>query len=177
MTQKNKNLSSIITLVIFFMLAIASSPKNMSYSDFDKWVPKDFDPNTCILLIQKHPVNDKQNKRMLEFLEKKYPYRYEVVGAGPIFNPEGKYTNREIYKYAVVWEMKNHQSTSTNTYRTSSSTMTSSTSTRTVYDLYGSFLNLNTREKSKYTKKGMNYGQVGYMPFFNSIVKKFKVKE
>jgi hypothetical protein len=161
MIQKNKIVASIIALCIFFALGIACSPKNMSYSDFDKWIPNDFDPNNCILLIQKHPLNDKQNKRMEAFLEKNYPYRYEVVDAGLIYGGLGKYIDRSLYKYSISWKFESNYSAA---------------SKQMNYDLYGYFIDLNTKKKSNTTKRINNFGQVGYVPFMNSIIKKFKVK-
>jgi hypothetical protein len=162
MNQKSKHVTSIITLVIFFMLAIASSPKNMSYSDSDKWIPNNFDPNSSILLIQKHPLNDKQNKKMEAFLEKNYPYRYEVVNEGFIYGGLGKYIDRSLYKYAISWKFESNYSAA---------------SKQMNYDLYGYFIDLNTKQKSNTTKRINNFGQLGYVPFINSIIKKFKEKK
>jgi hypothetical protein len=159
MELKNKNLLSVLILIVFFVIGVASSPKNMVYRDFEKWMPVTFNPNTTILLVEKHPIDNKQNDRMKTFLEKKYPYRYEIVDIGSILNPSGKYADRSLYKFAVTWKIESSRD---------------AISKSNGADLIGQFVDLTTNEKSKSTNAGNGFGQLGYMPFFNSIVKKFK---
>src|SRR5436309_9506300 len=99
MTTRIKNCLSILTLTFFFIIAIASSHKNGTFTDAPNWTPKDFNPNNTVLLIQRHPINDKQNERMIGYLEKNYPYRYEVVDKSVIQNKTGKYSDTKMYQF------------------------------------------------------------------------------
>lgn len=167
MQTKTKTYLSILTLAVFFIMGIASSPAHKVFSDADNWIPSDFKPDHGTLLIETHPVNSKQNDRMLDFLQKNYPYPYEVVNKDAIESKTGKYADTKKYPFAVMWNDKGSINTTLNT-------STGTYSNMPQYDLFGNFVDRNTGKTYPATKKINNYGQVGYVPFFNSITKKFK---
>jgi hypothetical protein len=76
---------------------------NRSYSDAAKWVPSDFDPSKSTLLVEHYPGKEKSNKSMKNFIDKKYPGKYEIVNKEDILAINGKYTDTKFYKYAVLW--------------------------------------------------------------------------
>lgn len=166
MTAKTKNNLSIFTMVLFFIMGVASTASHQTFSDVDKFIPPDFNPDKGILLIQIHPVNSKQNDRMLEFLQKNYLHPYEVVAKSEIDNKSGKYADTKKYPFAVLWRDSESIHYSQNSNGTSSN--------MPEYDLYGHFVDRSTGNAYPETKKINNYGQVGYVPFFNSIIKHFK---
>src|SRR4051812_11928484 len=132
MTTRAKNGLSILCLMFFFIVAVASSHKDATFKDADNWIPSDFNPNKNVLLIQKHPVNNKQNERMIEWLEKNYPYRYELVDVPDLKCKSGKYADSKTYPFAVEWNLHASQATHFGPNGQSSSS--------TQYDLCGNFI-------------------------------------
>ena len=156
---------SIGCIVTFFLLGFAStSSKNGTYSDVNNWMPKDFDPNTT-LLIETHPLGAKQNEKMIKFLEENYPYRYEVVNRDIIESKTGKYPDIKKYHFAILWKSSTRSITSIDN---------GVMSDRNAWDMYGYFIDRATGKEYPSTEKRNVYGQTGYMPFFNSITKQYK---
>jgi hypothetical protein len=166
MTTRAKNGLSILCLIFFFIVAFASSHKDATFKDADNWIPQDFNPNKYVLLIQEHPANKKQNERMIEWLEKNYTYRYEVVDAADLKSKNGKYADSKTYQFAVVWDFKASQALHNNP--------NGQPSWSTVYNLYGSFIDRTNDKIYPATRKSNTYGQTAYIQFFNSVVQKFK---
>jgi hypothetical protein len=165
MTTNTKTTLSVFTMALFFMMAIASSASHKTFKDADNWMPQDFNPNKGTLLVETHPVNRKQNDRMLEFLQKNYPYPYEVADSNAINSKEGKYADTKKYPFAVTWKVKKSWQ---------ASPIGGTGRDMPVYDLYGNFVDRTTGKVYPTTKKINNYGQIGYIPFFNSITGHFK---
>lgn len=165
MTTQTKILLSIFTMGVFFTIAIASSASHKTYKDAENWIPPGFNPNSGTLLIETHPLKTKQNDRMIEFLQKNYPYPYEVVDSNAINSKEGKYADTKKYPFAVIWKGKTSWVASPNggTGRD-----------MPEYNMYGNFVDRTTGKVYPTTKKINNYGQIGYVPFFNSITQHFK---
>lgn len=166
MTAKTKTKLSIFTMVLFFIMGVASTASHQTFSDVDKFIPPDFNPDKGILLIQIQPFSRRQNDRMLEFLQKNYPHPYEVVDSSEINNKSGKYADTERYPFAVLWRESESINHSQNSNGTSSN--------MTEYDLCGHFVDRSTSKVYPETKKRDTYDQYGYEPFFNSIIKRFK---
>jgi hypothetical protein len=166
MTTRTKNGLSILSLTFFFIIAVASSHKNAAFKDVDNWIPQDFNPTNNVLLIETHPVNNKQNERMIEWLEKNYPYRYEVVNKGVIENKiSEKYSDTKTYPFGVEWELLGHRVTTQ---------LNGQTHFETEWDLYGNFIDRSSNKVYKSTRKNNVYGQTAYIQFFNSVLGKFK---
>src|SRR6478736_8899411 len=97
---------SILPLTFFvsvFILVTSCSMSHKTYSDWDKWIPKDFDPQTTTLLVMEHPYNKKQNRHMVEYLQKYYPYPYEVVTEAQLLSTTGKYADYSKYRFGIRW--------------------------------------------------------------------------
>ncbi len=101
MHQTLKNLYSGFVILLFLFLAIASNSSKKTFSNSEKWIPKDFDPAKTTLLIQKFKGSDKQQAKMEQYMEQKYPYKYEFVSMETIINREGKYADTSIYLYGL----------------------------------------------------------------------------
>jgi len=168
-----KNSLSLVTLFLFFLFAIASAPKHMVYSDYDKWIPGDFNPNTMTLLIEDHPLGKKQNNRMIKFLDDKYPYSYEIVDLNTIMSATGQYANTKKYPFVLRWKPQNSSYT-TSEYLQGNRL---STTTHSAWDMYGYFFDRVNNKKYPATRSSNVWGQIGYRPVFNSIKKKFTDKE
>jgi hypothetical protein len=152
MTTRIKNCLSILSLTVFFIIAAASSHKNATFKDADNWIPKDFNPNNTVLLIQTHPVNEKQNERMIEWLEKNYPYRYEIADKSAIQNTTGKYSDTKTYPFAVLWNLKSAQRSHVGA--------NGQPSFSTEWDLYGNFIDRSTNKVYPSTRKIMYMGKL-----------------
>ncbi len=171
MSKPLKNYLSFTTLIIFFAAAIASSPKNMVYSDGDKWIPGNFDANKTTLLIESHPLGKHQNERMIKFLEDRYPFSFEVVDSNTINAVTGRYADTKKYPFALRWKPQNSYYTTTSYSNNRFSTLDHRT-----WDMYGYFIDRVNNKQFAATDNGNVWGQVGYRPVFNSIKKKFKDK-
>ena len=167
MKTRTKHFVSIVTLIVFFVLGVASHPaKNSTYSDAANWIPADFNPNDGILLIEIHPRNTSQNEKMTEFLAQNYPYKYEVVDRGMIQGKPDKYADTKVYRFGVLWDFKMSQHNNIDA--------NGKMSFQTDYDLYGQFIDRSTNKVYPRTTKANHYGQTGYEPFFNSVIQHFK---
>ena len=161
-----KFVCSFILFVTFFAPISSCNFKGATFSDAANWIPSDFNPNNSVLLVETHPYNKKQNANMVEFLEKNYPYKYEVVDSNAIKDISGKYADTKKYQFAVRWEFKGVWRT-----RTGANGMPSQDR---EYDLYGNFVD-RLKGKTYPTTQNRNVAGVsGYKPFFQSVTKKFK---
>lgn len=166
MTPPNKHYLTLGCLAIFIFFAIASGvPKNASYSDAAEWIPKDFNPTSTTLLIEKHPLKTKQNDRMIKYLQDHYPYPFEVVSKDDINNKNGKYADLKKYRFALLWRPSVH------TYTTFSNGVSSE---HRAWDMFGNFIDRSTNKSYPSTSGRNIYGDVGYKPVINSIIKLFK---
>lgn len=180
MQKPSKNFLSILALFTFFYLAIASSPKNMAYTDADSWIPENFDPNTTILLIEYHPLGEKQNDRMIKFLDEHYPYRYEIVDSTMFAATTGKYADTKKYPFVLRWKPQNSSYTTmtyTETLAANKIIKEIGSSQNATWDMYGYFIDRVNNKRFPATKNSNVFGQLGYEPVLNSIKKKFKDKE
>lgn len=91
------------TLLILVTLSSCSfSAKTLRNGD--TWIPNDFNPKNTILLVEEWygRKKDKAIEQQINYMDEKYPYKYEVVPLSKIKNKEGKYANTKLYKYALV---------------------------------------------------------------------------
>lgn len=165
MTKRTKTNASILTLAIFFIIGVASSGSKMNtFSDAELWIPPAYKPDNGVLLIQTHPHKKEVfNKTMVKWLQKNYPYPYEVADLKEIENKEGKYADTKKYQYGILWRYSKPYLYSPG----------GNSASVYVSDLYGHFVDRSTGNAFPETKK-YKYISSGYEPFFNSIVKRFK---
>jgi len=169
-----KNFFAVIPLFIFFSFVFACSPKNMAYSDADSWVPENFDPSKTTLLIEYHPLGEKQNNRMINFLDSHFPYSYEIVDSIALKAESGPYSNTKKYPFVIRWKPQN--SSLTTTYYDAKNGNQVGKSTRYDWDMYGYFIDRVNNKRYPSTKNTNVFGQLGYEPVFNAIKKKFADK-
>jgi len=101
MHYRFKNLYSGIAIFLFLFLSIACYPSKKTYSNGEKWIPEDFNPAKHTLLIQKYKSNEKQQAKMEQYMQQKYPYKYEFVSMETIIDREGIYADTDIYNYGL----------------------------------------------------------------------------
>ena len=89
MTKIKKNLASFLTLALFFIMALACNTSKMTFGNGKKWIPEDFDPNKTTLLVEEFTVSENANQKMQEYMQEKYPYKYEFVSREAIENRKG----------------------------------------------------------------------------------------
>ena len=163
-----KHYLSLASLIVFFLLALASSPSNNIYSDGEKWIPENFDPENTTLLIATHPVNEKENDRMIKFIEEKYPFPFEVISEKVIESNSAKYSDVKKYRFVLLWS-----SATTSKFGRDAS---GNVGTSNAWVMFGYFKDRSTGISYPTTQKRNVYGQIGYKPVINSIGKKFKIK-
>lgn len=154
---------SILFLLIFLT---ACSANNKYFSDGKKWIPADYDPAKSTLLVAHYPGKEKWNTSMINYLDKNFPGKYEIVNKEDILAINGKYSNTKVYRYAVLW--KEIDGTSYTSFSGGGRT-TNFESPRIDYS--GHFLDRAMGKEYPVTKKYNNYGSQEYIPFFNSIIK------
>jgi hypothetical protein len=166
MKTSAKTILSILSLAFFFIIAVASSHKNASFKDAQQWIPQDFNPNNTTLLIEKNPMSKRVNEKMIEWLQKNYPYRFEIVDDGVIENKiSSNYSDGKAYPFGVIWEIKSVPVTTT---------MNGQTHFETEYDLYGRFVDRSVKKVYPTTSRSSYLRGEGYIPFFNSVVQQYK---
>jgi hypothetical protein len=92
-------------LVLTFIIGIASSAfSQKTLKNGDKWIPADFNPKNTILLVEAWSgiQEEKGISKQEDYMDKMYPYKYEVVPLETIRKREGKYANTKIYKWSLV---------------------------------------------------------------------------
>lgn len=106
--------TSVVIMLLVNML-IYAGPSSKHFLNGEKWVPKDFDPQNTILLIENFSLINKngkdlfakENEKLKEFMKENYPYPYEFTSN--LDDP--KYTKSNKYVYAITWG--SHTSTPT----------------------------------------------------------------
>lgn len=100
-------MKSLILTIIFFSIGLLSSSAISAQVDTDttkleteRWRPIEFRPDSGILLIQK-PWHKRDKKEIEEFLDKKYPYKYELVALNDLDNIP-KYSDKKIYRFILL---------------------------------------------------------------------------
>lgn len=163
MNKQTKIRLSLLTLLAFFVLAIASKPSKMVFKNADQWIPGDFNPHNTVLLVQIFDVSDKAQKNMETYMAEKYPYKYEFASLQTIKSKDGKYSDTKLYKYALMV--------------TSHTINTRDQTGRSGPSYVGFDYNFYDRESGKnypVTGKGSSYAIMTFKPVINSIVKKFE---
>ena len=156
MTKSRKLLS----VLLFFILFITVSSFKIAPSLCHQWLPADFNPNNGILLIQKHPFNKNQNDRMVKFLKKKYPWRYEIATVEQIKQDE-KYSDTRLYQFAILW----------------TDFLTPINASGYRHDVDGHFLDRSTGTVYPGSSLGYNYGRTGDRQVIKAIAKKYSANE
>ncbi len=157
-----RRLYSIVCLVLFSVMAVSSVGKKATYNKSELWLPPEFDPQNVTLLIEKHPLSKKQNRKMIKFLKDAYPYNFEVLSKEEIDAKTGAFSDSKKYPWAVLWVERSTDSYNASGNRTGG------------YNLAGYFLDRNTGKGYNSSPRVNNYGQKAYRPFFNAITKKYK---
>ena len=127
----------------------------------DKWLPANFRPAKSIMLVQifGKPKNG-VNKAMAKYLDKKYPYKYEIVSADDIRDLNGKYSDLNVYQFALVWSKHYFES--------------GSMAMHNHYSGHGYDLNFVDRSNGRNypkTGKGCSSPMLLFNPVVNTIVK------
>ena len=156
------NLLSIGAMLIFFLLAIASSPSKMTFGNSEKWLPTEFSLNKHILLIEKFH-SEKTQEKAEQFLSDKYPYRYEFASYNDIYNKSGKLANTDLYRFALV------------SFRDEATMLIQrNNGTQSTMNVSGTDFGFFDRKKNEaYPKagKGSSNALITFKPIINTIVK------
>jgi hypothetical protein len=63
MNKNYKTKLSVLTIIGFFVIAIASKPSQMTFGNSEKWIPNDFDPRQTTLLVEDFFISKKAEKK------------------------------------------------------------------------------------------------------------------
>lgn len=69
-------------------------------------MPADFDPAVGVLLIEEVMWPERQKRKIKDFLESDYPYKYEIVPIGDMSPASGKYTDTILYRFVMIYSAK-----------------------------------------------------------------------
>jgi Prokaryotic membrane lipoprotein lipid attachment site len=144
----------IATLV--FILSGCGMGKSV-FKDAANWVPADFNPKECILLVQEFPGDSKKaNNELQGLLDSTYKGQFEIVSKKTIEEGEGKYGDTKFYRYAVLWERRYTQ-------------WSSASSSSKKLDIDGRFYDRNESHRFPITKDYNRDGNRSYIPFFAAV--------
>ena len=155
---------TVLAVACFFILGIASNTSKLTFGNSEKWIPADFDPAQTILLVEDFGVSAKAQRKMEAYMSEKYPYKYEFVSLKTIQNNEGKYSDRKLYKYALVYSSHTTFSRDNQTGRDGP--------TVTGFDYH--FYDRELDKDYPATGKSSSYAIMTFKPVINTIVKKFE---
>ena len=166
MTKIKKPLLSALSIVLFFIIALASNPSKKTFKNSSSWIPKDFNPNKTILLVEKFAISGRAEQNMEDYMNQKYPYKFEFVDIQTIKNKEGKYADTKLYRYALV--ISSHTSTMTK----AQGAVTSGGLTTTWFDF--NFYDRDLNKSYPPTRRPSSYASTTFKPVINTIVKHFE---
>lgn len=138
------------------------------------WIPADFNPQKTVLLVQlinEDVVNQgwqmkykKWNQQMRDYMQEKYPYKYEFASADEIEYKGKKYSDYQKYPYGLMIKDGSY------TYSGGAAgSGANNTNTADVYDYY--FIERATGKKYPVTKKYSKNAVITFMPVINTILK------
>lgn len=162
-----------ILLTALFFLPGCFPSKNKAtekvFNNGDSWILQNFTPQKTVLLIQllnEDVVNSgwkkkyiKWNNDMREYMQGKYPYKYEFVSTEEIEYKGKKYSDYAKYPYGLLI------STGSISYEG-----VTGRDTKGVYDFY--FIERATGKKYPVTKKYSSDPVMTFMPVINTILEK-----
>lgn len=151
----------ILFLFVGFFL-FGCSPSKMTFSNHAQWLPADFDPKTGVLLVEEVVWPKAQGQKMKEYMEQNYPYKYAFVSAKELADPGGKYSDKTLYRFAIVNSYKDHIM-----HEFKPNQITISMTDFNFVDR----LNSKTYPKSG---KGSSYASVTFKPFINTVLEQTK---
>jgi hypothetical protein len=124
----------------------------------DDWIPENFNPKSTTLLIMTHPLGDKQNERMIKYLDENYPFKYEIIAFRK--NPETaldkKYDDLTKYPFLICWNV-----------------VTTNSGGNWGGDTFTNFYDRKEKKTYPQYRKSLNYGQIAYRPFFKELSKRY----
>jgi hypothetical protein len=102
-----------ISLVCFAVFTIIASGAKRNISTFKEnkngWLPSTFDPRKNILVIEDDYSSKKQSEKIEAYLQKNYPYKYEILKG----SYAKTYTDETKYRWILQQSMENRQTTTT----------------------------------------------------------------
>ena len=153
--------------VLTFIIGITSSVfSQKTLKNGDKWIPTDFNPKNTILLVEAWSgiQEEKGITKQEDYMDNKYPYKYEVVPFKTIQKREGKYANTKIYKWALV-------STTNATALTKSNGASTNTGVLTSVDRDFNFYDRENDKNYPATNKSQGPFKQTFQVVINTIVK------
>ena len=163
MNNNFKTKLSVIAVMGFFIVAIASKPSQKTFSNSEKWIPGDFDPKTTTLLVEEF-FSKRVEKKMEDYMAEKYPYKYEFVSLETIKNRQGKYADTKLYKYALIFSSHTSTQFDVQTHKPGL--------TVTGFDYH--FYDRALSKDYPATGKASSYANMTFEPVINTIVKTFE---
>ncbi|MDZ4792824.1 MAG: hypothetical protein SGI83_00965 [Bacteroidota bacterium] len=164
--------------VLFAVQGCFPSKKKASekvFTNSDNWLPADFKPQKTVFLVQlinEDVVNSgwrakykKWNNEMREYMQEKYPYKYEFVSVEDIEYKGKKYSDYQKYPFGLMISNGSY------TYQGGAAgSGPNNSNTIDVYDFY--FFDRASGKKYPVTKKFSSNPVMTFMPVINTILEK-----
>ena len=162
----NKALLKTLCGLTLILGVTSSAFSQKTLKNADKWIPADFNPKNTILLVEAWSgiQEEKGIEKQEGYMDKKYPYKYEVVPFETIRKREGKYANTKIYKWALV-------STANATALTKTNGASTNTGVLTNVDRDFNFYDRETNKNYPATNKSQGPFKQTFEVVINTIVK------
>lgn len=106
-----------IFLFLTAFLVFLSPKISMAQADLrdkDKWLPYDYDPRVQVLLIDVDNMSSKQVKKMVKWLDKKFPYKYRLLHDE--WGPKSMYDFPDTEKFRFVLSCYSYELVSSHDY-------------------------------------------------------------
>lgn len=164
-----KKLATLFTLICLTQVFISCSFSHNTIGGTKNWIPKDIDIHKTILLVEEYPYSETFNEKMQDYLSQKFNGQYEVVSKKAIMNNEGKYSDKKIYQYALLWTVS-HTNIETITRGANYSTHSNQNNLGIDCNFYD---RLNDKSYPK-TEGTYQYARKAYIPVINTLSKKLQ---
>lgn len=118
-------MKKLLTLTLIISVLILSScflPSVKTFkSNSNGWRPAEFVPSQGVLMIERVEWPKTQQRKIEAFMKKKYRFKYEFVDFKDLADSTGKYTDKNVYRFAIAYSYDLHQRTNMEPGRPASS--------------------------------------------------------
>jgi hypothetical protein len=84
---------------ICLLFLCPSCLSRIAFGNGDDWIPKEFDPQHSVFLIQYFGKDRNEDQRAKDFMKKNYPYSYDFV---PNYDPPEGFADKSKYRFVLV---------------------------------------------------------------------------
>jgi hypothetical protein len=87
-----------LLLALISTICLQSCLQKMAFGNGNSWIPRNFDAKNTVFLIAYFGSNDKENRDAVNFMQKNYPYQYEMMEP----DDTAKFPDKKKYRFMLL---------------------------------------------------------------------------